>query len=177
MRSAGKTIRARRIKWNNYEKETNFIFLIFVLIIVATAVIYFQYGTRIEGLLIRSAILTPTPTETPILNPDEYQPPLPSIDGVALGNKLMGDWQAKSEDEADKTCKTGYEVKFSEENGKKVYQSWQHCRPLESGTWSLDGDTITINTQTQTNWQEKVYIENENTLWFGNVGQFERTSK
>lgn len=51
---------------------------------------------------------------------------------------LLGDWCAGSPNAFHE------ELSLSIEDGARVFSSWLHHRPAESGTWELNGRTFTI---------------------------------
>jgi hypothetical protein len=71
---------------------------------------------------------------------------------------LLGGWVSSSGD-------TDFEqMSFAIEDGKYVFRSWLHERPEHVGTWSRDGDTVTIRLDDEPSWQLHVLALDATTL-------------
>ncbi|MCX6723568.1 MAG: lipocalin family protein [Candidatus Staskawiczbacteria bacterium] len=79
----------------------------------------------------------------------------------SLIKNLLGSWEQKFNSAApnDPSCNPdSYEIQF---NADETYNSWLHCGPFESGTWSLNKDTLTLTEQGSLSYQQKITIKGD----------------
>lgn len=96
----------------------------------------------------------------------------------SLVRNLLGLWSQKTNETVPvvKNCVPDrYDITFDFKEKSLVYLTLSHCRLADFGTWSLDGDTITLISQTpeSVTRKEKVILKGT-TLNLSDDGEFKR---
>ncbi|MDD5589956.1 MAG: hypothetical protein PHQ47_02145 [Candidatus Portnoybacteria bacterium] len=157
------------------KKKKIFLSAIVFLILLGAAGFKFGFFKKDEKPKEESASLTENGSAAN-LNPDEYRSSFSEKSFYELGRSMLGSWR-QDHPESSVCPQDAYEINFSiNEKGKLIFESWLHCRSFENGVWKLDGDTITVTVGGQET-QNKIYIDEDGALWFGNHGEFKRSAE